>query len=412
MEFRFNTEGQPSSSMGCEEELGQLLADMRLQNYDVIRFAAYRSACKLRYIQKKTNMHLIDIWNVIEAFRENCFNTLDSKSDVSIPKMETLIRSMFSQLNKRLPCPQQIDIDSSTSLFLKWFASAYDSENIGRIQVFATKISLAIMSAGKLMDKFRYIFSQISDGSGQMILSKFKDFLKVVLALPASVFEAPSFSFQENLAENIFDENSKATVNDFLDTLMSDPCPQCLIWLSLLHRMANVENVLHPIQCDGCHRDSFVGFRYKCQRCYNYQLCQDCFWRGRTSGSHTNEHKMKEYTSYFKVNVNVFRQSYIILFYNDLPQKSTGKQLGRSLRKSFRCIPDKDPDYSLPKFPDQPEKPLNLSHIVPPSPMPAHNGYQPFTQSFDISSIDSRSHFFSSIIYNVLLYLKVAPDLI
>lgn len=57
-------------------------------------------------------------------------------------------------------------------------------------------------------------------------------------------------------------------------------------------------SVLHPVQCDGCHRDSFMGFRYKCQRCYNYQLCQDCFWRGRTSGGHSNEHQMKEYTSY------------------------------------------------------------------------------------------------------------------
>lgn len=28
----------------------------------------------------------------------------------------------------------------------------------------------------------------------------------------------------------------------FLDTLMSDPPPQCLVWLPLMHRLANVEN--------------------------------------------------------------------------------------------------------------------------------------------------------------------------
>lgn len=36
-------------------------------------------------------------------------------------------------------------------------------------------------------------------------------------------------------------QNSKVTVNDFLDTLMSDPGPHCLIWLPLYHRMAAVE---------------------------------------------------------------------------------------------------------------------------------------------------------------------------
>lgn len=31
----------------------QLLQEMRYQNYDMIRFASYRTACKLRYVQKK-----------------------------------------------------------------------------------------------------------------------------------------------------------------------------------------------------------------------------------------------------------------------------------------------------------------------------------------------------------------------
>lgn len=69
----------------------------------------------------------MDIWNVIEAFRANCFNTLESKSDVSVSKLEGLIASMYSQLNKRLPGSQQIDIEASTSLFLKWFVSALDT---------------------------------------------------------------------------------------------------------------------------------------------------------------------------------------------------------------------------------------------------------------------------------------------
>lgn len=31
-------------------------------------------------------------------------------------------------------------------------------------------------------------------------------------------------------------------MNDFLEVLLSDPGPQCLMWLPLIHRMASVEN--------------------------------------------------------------------------------------------------------------------------------------------------------------------------
>ena len=58
--------------------------------------------------------------------------------------------------------------------------------------------------------------------------------------------------------------------------------------------------VHHPVTCEACRRESFFGLRYKCQRCYNYNLCQDCFWRGRTSGNHQNDHDVKEYSFYVR----------------------------------------------------------------------------------------------------------------
>lgn len=37
-------------------------------------------------------------------------------------------------------------------------------------------------------------------------------------------------------------QTQKVTVNDFMDTMMSDPGPACLVWLPLLHRLAGVES--------------------------------------------------------------------------------------------------------------------------------------------------------------------------
>ncbi|XP_067144154.1 dystrobrevin beta-like isoform X2 [Centruroides vittatus] len=358
-----------SSSQGLPPDYRLLMAEMKAQNFDVIRFSSYRTACKLRFIQKRTNLHLVDIWNIIEAFRENGLNIIEPKLDVPISRLETLISSIFFQLNKRLPSTQQIDINQSISMLLTWLLVTYDPEETGKIHVMSIKVSLATMCAGKLMDKLLYIFSLISDQNGHLVFSKFSDFIKEILALPCSVLESPSFCYSDGLASTIFDGQAKINVNDFLDTLMSDPAPQCLVWFPLFHRMGNVENVLHPVQCDGCNREAFLGFRYKCQRCYNYQLCQDCFWRGRVSGNHTNQHEMKEYTHY----------------------KSPRKQIGHSIRKSFKCVPEKQTN-SIPRFPEEPENTLNLSHIVPPSPIPSHNGFPDTGNlSFDLSSLDSRS---------------------
>ncbi|KAJ8710114.1 hypothetical protein PYW07_009480 [Mythimna separata] len=360
----------PSAGSASADPRSQLLQEMREQNFDLIRFASYRTACKLRYVQKKCNLHVIDIWNVIEAFRENALNTLEPTACVNVTRLETLVSSLYHNLNKRLPPAHQVSVEACSALLLNWLLSAYSTgENVGKIRVFSIKVALATMCAGKLMDKLRYIFSQLSDGNGHLLMKRLSDYLREVLALPAAVYESPSFNYTDSLALTIFNQNGKITVNDFLDTLMSDPGPPCLVWLPLLHRLASVENVVHPLACSACRRSSLTGFRYRCTRCANYTMCQDCFWRGRVSHTHSNEHEVKEYAAY----------------------KSPSKQIGATLRKSFRCVPERA-RAQLPRYPDQPERTLNLSHIVPPSPVPAHNGFPEYVGGYvNTGSLDSRS---------------------
>ncbi|XP_059580099.1 dystrobrevin alpha isoform X3 [Alligator mississippiensis] len=330
-------------------ERRQLFAEMRAQDLDRIRLSTYRTACKLRFVQKKCNLHLVDIWNVIEALRENALNNLDPSLELNVARLEAVLSTIFYQLNKRMPTTHQINVEQSISLLLNFLLAAFDPEGHGKISVFAVKMALATLCGGKIMDKLRYIFSMISDSSGVMVYGKYDMFLREVLKLPTAVFEGPSFGYTEQSAKSCFSQQKKVTLNAFLDTLMSDPPPQCLVWLPLLHRLANVENVFHPVECSYCHSESMMGFRYRCQHCHNYQLCQDCFWRGHASGSHSNQHQMKEYTSW----------------------KSPAKKLTNALSKSLSCASSREPLH--PMFPDQPEKPLNLAHIVPPRPVTSMN---------------------------------------
>ncbi|XP_054452786.1 dystrobrevin alpha [Anoplopoma fimbria] len=341
----------------------QLFVEMRAQDLDSIRLSTYRTACKLRFVQKKCNLHLVDIWNVIEAFRENGINTMDLNEELSVSRLEVVLSTIFYQLNKRMPTTHQINVEQSISLLLNFLLASYDPEGQGKISVFVVKMALATICGGKILDKLRYIFSQISDSAGIMVHSQFDQFLREVLKLPMAVFEGPSFGYTEQAARTCFTQQKKVTLNTFLDTLMSDPPPQCLVWIPLMHRLANVENVFHPVECSYCHTESMMGFRYRCQQCHNYQLCQDCFWRGHASGSHSNQHQMKEYTSW----------------------KSPAKKLSHALSKSLSCASSREPLH--PMFPEMPEKPLNLAHIVdtwPPRPVNITNDYS-FSHSMPTS---------------------------
>lgn len=106
-----------------------------------------------------------------------------------------------------------------------------------------------------------------------MVYAKFDQFLREVLKLPTAVFEGPSFGYTEHSVRTCFPQQvgrwhrtsrfipsplscrlvasnpcvcvcfqKKIMLNTFLDVLMADPPPQCLVWLPLMHRLANVEN--------------------------------------------------------------------------------------------------------------------------------------------------------------------------
>ncbi|XP_048453085.1 dystrobrevin beta [Rhincodon typus] len=231
-------------------EKRQLFMDMRAQNYDVIRLSTYRTACKLRFVQKRCNLHLVDIWNLIEAFRDNGLNSLDHSTEINVSRLETIISSIYYQLNKRLPTTHQISVEQSISLLLNFVIAAYDSEGHGKLTVFSVKAMLATMCGGKILDKLRYTFSQISDSNGIMMYIKFDQFLREVLKLPTAVFEGPSFGYTEHSVRTCF--------------------PQ---------------------------------------------------------------------------------------------QKSPAKKLGHAISKSLGCVPSREPPH--PIYPEMPEKPLDLAHIVP-----------------------------------------------
>lgn len=67
-----------------------------------------------------------------------------------------------------------------------------------------------------------------------------------------------------------------------------------------LRFISSPHSVFHPVECSYCRSESMMGFRYRCQQCHGYQLCQSCFWRGHANGPHSNQHQMKEHSSWVR----------------------------------------------------------------------------------------------------------------
>ncbi|KAL6096119.1 uncharacterized protein ACO6RY_09886 [Pungitius sinensis] len=326
-----------------DSEPRQILVELVEQNLDAICLSTYRTACKLRFIQKRCNLHLIDIYNVIEAVRDAGLNAVELHAGISVTRLENLVSSLFNQLGKRLPTTHTINPRESAVLLVEFLLAAVDSEPDSRLTVLSVKAMLATLCGGKLLDKLRYVFSQVSDSSGVLVQSKFDGFLREVLKLASTVHEGPSFGYTHTSARSCFPQQKRVMLNMFLD-IVADP-PQCLVWLPLMHRMANVEHVYHPVSCSYCRGNAMVGFRYRCLRCRGYQLCQNCFWRGHASGSHNNQHQMKEHSSW----------------------KSSASKLGRALSRTLGCVSSREPPH--PIYPEEPERTLNLSNLVPARPV-------------------------------------------
>uniref|UniRef100_A0A667Z4Z7 Dystrobrevin, beta a n=1 Tax=Myripristis murdjan TaxID=586833 RepID=A0A667Z4Z7_9TELE len=125
------------------------------QNFDAIRLSTYRTACKLRFVQKRCNLHLIDVYHVIEAVRDAGLNAVELNARISGTRLENLVSSLFNQLSKRLPTTHTINPRESTVLLVDFIRAAIDSEPDSHLTVLSVKAMLAVLCGGKLVDKLR-----------------------------------------------------------------------------------------------------------------------------------------------------------------------------------------------------------------------------------------------------------------
>ncbi|GFS73950.1 hypothetical protein NPIL_167371 [Nephila pilipes] len=261
-----------------------------------IRYSAYRTAMKLRTVQKRVCLDMVNMNNAINAFDQHGLRAQNDKL-ISVPEMITCLSTIYEGIateNNSL-----INIPLSLDLCLNWLLNLYDTvTRTGYIRILSFKVGIILLSRGSLEDKFRYLFCLIADVNGCADERKLGLLLHDCVQIPRLLGEIAAFggSNIEPSVRSCFEKagnQKEIQASHFLTWLQQEP--QSLVWLPVLHRMAAAETAKHQAKCNICKQYPIVGFRYRCLKCFNFDLCQSCFFSGRKAKNHKLTHPMQEY---------------------------------------------------------------------------------------------------------------------
>ncbi|XP_046399576.1 dystrophin, isoforms A/C/F/G/H-like isoform X9 [Ischnura elegans] len=272
-------------------ELVNSLADL-----NEVRFSAYRTAMKLRTVQKRLCLDLLQLSAAQDSFDSHGLRAQNDKL-IDVTDMVTVLSSLYEAIAAE--SPSLVDLPLCLDLCLNWLLNVYDSQRTGQIRVLSFKVGLVLLCKGHLEEKYRYLFRLIADPNRLADQRKLGLLLHDCVQVPRQLGEVAAFggSNIEPSVRSCFEKagKDKTTIEavHFLSWLQQEP--QSLVWLPVLHRLSAAETAKHQAKCNICKEYPIVGFRYRCLKCFNFDMCQNCFFSGRKAKNHKLTHPMQEY---------------------------------------------------------------------------------------------------------------------
>ncbi|KAK3712462.1 hypothetical protein RRG08_002792 [Elysia crispata] len=260
-----------------------------------IRFSAYRTGMKLRMLQKKLCLDIVTLQMAIDAFDGHGLRGRNDKL-IDVGEMIECLSSVFEKAAESHP--ELVNVPLAVDLTLNWLLNVYDSARSGKVRVLSFKVGIVLMCQAQLEEKHRYMFRLIADTNAFSDQRKLGLLLHDCMQVPRQLAEIASFggSNIEPSVRSCFEKaNGRPEIEakHFLEWLRLEP--QSLVWLPVMHRLAAAETAKHQAKCNVCKVFPIVGFRYRCLKCFNFDMCQNCFFTGRTAKGHKLTHPMQEY---------------------------------------------------------------------------------------------------------------------
>uniref|UniRef100_A0A3B3CHW7 Dystrophin n=1 Tax=Oryzias melastigma TaxID=30732 RepID=A0A3B3CHW7_ORYME len=253
-------------------ELYQSLADL-----NNVRFSAYRTAMKLRRLQKALCLDLLSMQAACELFEQQALKQNEQLLDV--PQLVSCLSSLYQRLEQSHA--HLVNVPLCVDMCLNWLLNVYDTY---------------VRSDSDLSGLF--LFRQVASATGFCDQRRLGLLLHDSIQIPRQLGEVASFggSNIEPSVRSCFQfANNKPELDAamFLDWMRLEP--QSMVWLPVLHRVAAAETAKHQAKCNICKECPIIGFRYRSLKHFNYDICQSCFFSGRVAKGHKMQYPMVEY---------------------------------------------------------------------------------------------------------------------
>eukprot|EP00094_Tigriopus_californicus_P012291 TCALIF_11881-PA protein Name:"Similar to Dys Dystrophin, isoform E (Drosophila melanogaster)" AED:0.37 eAED:0.38 QI:0/0/0/0.61/1/1/13/0/914 len=232
-----------------------------LTEFNSIRFSAYRTAMKLRQVQKKLALHYLHLNVAIEAFDAHGLRGQNDKL-LDVSDMVTVLSSLYETIAAANPAA--INIPLCLDLTLNWLLNRRATER---------KLGLLLHDCVQIPR----VLGEVTAFGGANVEPSVK-----------SCFEKAGKN------KDMIEVGLKRALH-FLNWMKQEP--QSMVWLPVLHRFVAAESARHQAKCNICKQAPIQGFRYRCLKCFNFDMCQTCFFAGKGGKykNHKMAHPMQEY---------------------------------------------------------------------------------------------------------------------
>ncbi|XP_064412021.1 dystrophin isoform X2 [Latimeria chalumnae] len=270
-------------------ELFHSLADL-----NNVRFSAYRTAMKIRRLQKALCLDLLDLNVAHSTFEQHKLSQNDQL--LTVPDVINCLTTIYDGLEQNHK--DLVNVPLCVDMCLNWLLNVYDTGRSGKVRALSMKIGLMSLSKGLLEDKYKYLFKQVAGPAETCDQRHLGLLLHDAIQIPRQLGEVAAFggSNIEPSVRSCFQyvqNKPEIDVKHFIEWMRLEP--QSMVWLPVLHRVAASETAKHQAKCNICKECPIVGFRYRSLKHFNYDVCQSCFFSGRTAKGHKLHYPMVEY---------------------------------------------------------------------------------------------------------------------
>ncbi|XP_041949018.1 dystrophin-related protein 2-like [Alosa sapidissima] len=277
-----------------------------MANLNHIRFSAYRTAMKLRRVQKALKLDQMKLSFVAavcpKSEPQDLIIDVTGSAEVTGSELMDVLEvihtlgALYDQQEEE--SQQQLNIPLCVDMCLNWLLNVYDSGRLGKLRVLSFKTGLVCLCNADIKEKCKYLFQQVCGGDGRSDGAHLAALLTELMLIPRQLGEVAAFggsNVEPSVASCFRMVPGKPSVglSDFLEWMGLEP--QSVVWLPLLQRVAQAEITQHQARCYVCKQSPIQGFRYRSLKQFNVDICQSCFLSGRALKGKTPHYPIIEY---------------------------------------------------------------------------------------------------------------------